>query len=112
MLNKFRHVIKIINPTSELDEFGHRVEGTDKEIVCAAEVRPMGSNERVSAYQMQSGQTHVVTTHFQPALKEVTGEWRMELDGRRLNIVGIPRNVGERNEFFVFDVSEGGTDGH
>lgn len=77
-----------------------------------ADVRPMGSNERMAAMQMQSGGTHVVTVRYQSELASVTGEDRILFGSRTFNIVGIPRNIDERNRVLAMDVTEGGADGH
>uniref|UniRef100_A0A193SBN8 Phage head-tail adaptor n=1 Tax=biofilter metagenome TaxID=1070537 RepID=A0A193SBN8_9ZZZZ len=66
----------------------------------------MGSTERLAAAQMESGQTHVVTVHFRPALAAAKGSWRILLGERRFGVVGLPRNIDEGNRKLVFDCTE------
>lgn len=109
---QFDKRIRIERPSTELDDYGHRVEGWELVAEVWAAVRPMGSTERLAAFQMQSGQTHVITTRYSAALALARGEWRMVFKGRPLNIIGLPRNPDEGNVWLVFDCTEGGADGH
>lgn len=126
---KLRKRITIERPTVEVGAYGHRVDGWEVVANCFAEIRPVGSRERMAASQMQSGQTHVVTVRFQPKLKEASGEWRIVFKSHRnieawseyyetgffirtFNILGLPRNLSERDNYLIFDTLEGGTDGH
>lgn len=104
--------VRVERPSTATGAFGHRLPGWELVAEVWANLRPMGSNERVAAFQMQSGQTHVVTVRYSSALAAGTGAWRMVCGTRHFNIVGLPRNIGERNEWIVFDCTEGGTDGH
>ena len=72
-----------------------------------AHVRPMGSNERVAAAQMQSGQPHVVTVRYQGALAAADGSWWIEHRGRTLAIIGLPENHDERDRWLRFRCAEG-----
>jgi SPP1 family predicted phage head-tail adaptor len=109
---RFAHRITVQRPGTAVDGFGHRVPGWQTVATVWAAVRPMGSNERVAAAQMQSGQTHVVTTRYSPALAALRGECRLVLGARTFNLVGFPRNVDEADRYLVFDCTEGGADGH
>lgn len=109
---KYDKRIRIERPSTASGAFGHRPPGWELVAEVWAAVRPMGSNERVAAFQMQSGQTHVISTGYQPALAVARGEWRMVMGARTFNIVGLPRNPDEKNEELVFDCTEGGADGH
>jgi SPP1 family predicted phage head-tail adaptor len=107
-----RHRITIQKPTDQLDTFGHRLKNWDDVATVWAEVRPMGSNERLLAFQMQSGQSHVIKTRWMPELKDVSGEYRIVFEGRLFNIIGRPRNVTEKDDYLIFDTREGNADAH
>ena len=104
--------IRIERPSTAVDEFGQRIEGWQLVAEVWAAVRPMGSTERLAASQMQSGQTHVITTRYSAVLAAARGEWRIVFKGRPLNIIGLPRNPNEGNVSLIFDCTEGGADGH
>jgi len=107
-----RHRIRIEQPTEVKDQFGHRTKVWTELVSCWAEVRPAGSNERLVAHQMQSGQTHVVTVRWQPVMDSVSGENRIVFNGRLFNIIGKPRNYTERDTYVIIDTSEGYSDAH
>lgn len=100
-------LIRFERPSDDVDRYGDPI--GDWELVSAvwAAIRPVGSNERMAALQMQSGQTHVVTTRYSAALTQAKGEWRIVFGARILQLVGQPRNPDERNESLVFDCTEG-----
>lgn len=110
MIGSLSHRIKIQKPSDEVGEFGHRVIDWADYLECWAEVRPLGSNERLIAFQMQNGQTHVVKARWQEAMSEVTGQYRIVFGDRIFNIVGRPRNVTEKDKFIIFDTHEGTDD--
>jgi SPP1 family predicted phage head-tail adaptor len=109
---KMRHRIRIEKPTDQVDGFGHRLKDWVEVATVSAEVRPVGSNERLIAFQMQSGQTHVITARWSEALAAVSGDCRIMFQDRLFNIIGRPRNVTEKNRFIVFDTREGNADAH
>lgn len=111
-IGKLHHKITIEKPSVTVAEFGHRVTDWTCVECLFADVRPMGSSERVSAFKMQSGATHVVTVRYQQSLSVVNGECRIVFGDRIFNIVGKPRNFDERGRWLIMDVTEGGTDGH
>lgn len=110
--NKLHHKITFQRASSTVADFGHRVDGWTNIATVFADVRPMGSNERMAAMQMQSGGTHVVTVRYQSDLESLTGKDRVLFGSRTFNIVGLPRNIDERNRVLAMDVTEGGADGH
>lgn len=110
--NKLHHKITFQRPSSTAGDFGHRVDGWTDIATVFADLRPMGSNERMAAMQMQSGGTHVVTVRYQSNLCSLTGKDRILFGSRTFNIVGLPRNIDERNRVLAMDVTEGGADGH
>jgi len=110
--NKLVHKITFQRPLSTVADFGHRVDTWTDIATVFADVRPMGSNERVAAMQMQSGGTHIVTVRYQSNLCSVTGKDRILFGSRTFNIVGLPRNIDERHRVLAMDVTEGGADGH
>lgn len=109
---KLNQRITFERPANAAGSFGHSPPVWVAVAQAWAHIRPMGSNERMAAFQMQSGQTHVVTVRYTPALAAARGEWRIVYGTRTFNIVGLPRNIDERNEMLIFDCSEGGADGH
>jgi SPP1 family predicted phage head-tail adaptor len=109
---KLRHRIKIQKPTETKDQFGHRLKTWTDVVECWAEVRPTGSNERLVAFQMQTGQSHVITARWQAVMDSVTGNHRIVFQSRLFNIIGRPRNVTEKDTYIVFDTAEGLADGH
>ncbi|MFI8616489.1 phage head closure protein [Acidovorax sp. NPDC077693] len=104
--------VRFEKPSDVVARFGHRAEGWALVKEAWVRIRPVGSNERLAASQMQSGQTHVVETGYHPALAVAVGSWRIVFGTRTFNIVGLPRNRNEANELLTFDCSEGGADGH
>jgi len=109
---KLNKRVTIERPTDEKDKFGHRKQAWTLVDTVWAGIRPMGSNERVAAAQMHSGQTHVITTRWHESLAAVDGAHRIVCGTRHFNIVGLPRNINEGGRWLVFDATEGGTDGH
>ena len=94
-------------PTNAVDDYGQPVPGGFADVATVfAAIRPMGSNERLAAAQMQSGQTHVVTVRYSAALAAATGAWRIVFGTRAFGIVGLPRCPDERREWLVFDCTE------
>ena len=94
-------------PTAALDEFGQPVPGGFEDVATVwAAIRPVGSNERLAAAQMQSGQTHVITVRYSATLAAAAGSWRIAHGGRLFGIVGLPRNLREAREALVFDCTE------
>lgn len=106
---KLTNRIRFERPSDAVDKYGDPVGGWEVVATVWAAIRPMGSNERMAALQMQSGQTHVVTTRYSPALAAARGEWRIVFKGRVFQLVGQPRNPNEANVELVFDCTEGPT---
>ena len=99
--------IRFERPSEAVDRYGDPVGGWEVVSTVWAAIRPMGSNERMAALQMQSSQTHVVTTRYSAALAQAKGEWRIVFGARILQLAGQPRNPDERNERLLFDCTEG-----
>lgn len=94
-------------PTSGVDDYGQPVPGGFEDVATVwAYIRPTGSNERLAAAQMQSGQTHVVTARYQQALAVASGSWRIKYGTRLFGIVGLPRNIDEGRHTLIFDCVE------
>ena len=108
---KLNKRVTIQRPAVAKDSFGHRTHAWTPALTVWAGIRPMGSNERVAAAQMQSGQTHVITTRWHQALAVVDGSFRIVCGDRSFNIIGLPRNINEGGRWLVFDTTEGGADG-
>ncbi len=99
--------ITLQKPGNAVDDYGQPVPGSFDDVATVwAAIRPMGSNERLAASQMQSGQTHVVTVRYQSALAAATGAWRIVYGARTFGIVGLPRNHDEAGRWLVFDCVE------
>lgn len=101
--------IRFERPSEAVDKYGDPIGGWEAVATVWAAIRPMGTNERMAALQIQSGQTHVVTTRYSAALAQARGEWRIVFKGRVLQSVGQPRNPDEANVSLVFDCREGPT---
>lgn len=101
--------ISFERPSDAVDKYGDPIGGWDLVTTVWAAIRPMGVSERLSALQMQSGQTHVVTVRYSQALAGARGEWRILFKGRVFKIVGQPRNPDEHGASLVFDCTEGPT---
>lgn len=101
--------LRFESPSEEVDRYGDPLPGWTLVRECWAAIRPMGVSERLTAMQMQSGQTHVVTVRYVPALAAARGDWRIVFKGRVFQIVGQPRNPNEANVELVFDCTEGPT---
>ena len=94
-------------PTSAVDDYGQPMPGGFAEVVTVfAAIRPTGSSERLAAAQMQSGQTHMLQTHWRADLAAATGAWRIVYGSRTFGIVGLPRNPDEAGRWLVFDCVE------
>ena len=94
-------------PTNAVDDYGQPEPGGFADVATVfAAIRPMGSNERLAAAQMQSGQTHVVTVRYSAALAAATGAWRIVYGARTFGIVGLPRDIDEGHRWLVFDCVE------
>ena len=101
------HRVTFQQPTNAVDDYGQPVPGGFADVASVfANVRPMGSSERLAAAQMQSGQTHVVTVRYSPALAVATGAWRIKYGSRLLGIVGLPRDFDEAHRELTFDCTE------
>lgn len=94
-------------PTAAVDDYGQPLPGGYEDVAQVwAAVRPTGSSERLAAAQMQSGQTHVLQTHWRADLSAATGSWRIQYGARTFGIVGLPRNPDEAGRWLVFDCVE------
>lgn len=102
-------LVSIEAPADTVDKYGDPVAGWAEIAKASAHIRPMGVSERLASLQMQSGQTHVVTTRYTAALAAAKGEWRILFKGRVFQLVGQPRNPDEANVSLVFDCTEGPT---
>ena len=99
--------ITLQKPGSAVDDYGQPVPGSFDDVATVwAAIRPMGSNERLAASQMQSGQTHVLTVRHTGSLAAATGAWRIVYGARTFGIVGLPRNPAEAGRWLVFDCVE------
>lgn len=104
--------VRVERPAAAKGQYGHRAPGWELVAEGWASIRPTGSNERLAAFQMQSGQTHVVSMPYKAALTTVRGDCRIVYGARVFSVVGMPRNPREANEEIVMDCTEGGADGH
>jgi SPP1 family predicted phage head-tail adaptor len=108
-IGQLQHRVTFQRPAPARDEFGQPLPGAagyvDVITVWAA-IRPTGSNERLAAAQMQSGQTHVITTHYRADLAAATGAWRITMGARAFGITGLPRDIDERHQWLVLDATE------
>jgi len=94
-------------PTNAVDDYGQPVPGGFADVATVfAAIRPTGSNERVAAAQMESGQTHVITVRWSAPLAAAQGSWRIVFGARAFGIVGLPRCPDERREWLIFDCTE------
>lgn len=101
------HRVTFQQPTNAVDDYGQPVPGGFADVATVfAAIRPMGSNERLAASQMQSGQTHVLTVRHTGSLAAATGAWRIVYGARAFGIVGLPRNPDEAGRWLVFDCVE------
>ena len=103
--------VRVERPSAAKGHYGHRAQGWELVAEGWASIRPAGSNERLAAFQMQSGQTHVVAMPYQAALEAVRGDCRIVYGARVLRVVGMPRNPREANEEIVMDCTEGNEHG-
>lgn len=101
------HRVTFQQPTNAVDDYGQPVPGGFADVATVfAAIRPMGSNERVAAAQMESGQTHVITVRWSAPLAAAQGSWRIVFGARAFGIVGLPRCPDERREWLIFDCTE------
>ena len=99
--------ITLQKPGNAVDDYGQPVPGSFDDVATVwAAIRPTGSNERVAAAQMESGQTHVITVRWSAPLAAAQGSWRIVFGARTFGIVGLPRNPDEAGRWLVFDCVE------
>ncbi len=99
--------ITLQKPGNAVDDYGQPVPGSFDDVATVwAAIRPTGSNERVAAAQMESGQTHVITVRWSAPLAAAQGSWRIVYGARTFGIVGLPRNIDEAGRWLVFDCVE------
>lgn len=98
--------------SAEKDRFGRYTPEPQLVATAWASIRPVGASEALAAAQLQSGQTHVITVRYRPALAAIGGECWFQMGARVFNIVGLPTNAREANEWLRFQVKEGSGHGH
>ena len=104
---RLNHRVTFQQPTNSVDDYGQPVPGSFDDVATVwAAIRPTGSNERVAAAQMESGQTHVITVRWSAPLAAAQGSWRIVFGARAFGIVGLPRCPDERREWLIFDCTE------
>ena len=89
-----RHLITIEHKTTEAGDFSDTPELWEPFAKIWAMVRPLRGEEILQAQQVHEKVTHKVTSR--PWVPGVTNEMRVDLAGRKLNIVSSI-NVDERN---------------
>ena len=97
---------------ADKDRYGHYTPEPQLVATAWAAIRPVGATETLAAAQLQSGQTHVITVRYRPALAAIRGECWFQMGTRIFNIVGLPANIDEANTWLRFQAKEGTGHGH
>jgi len=98
-------------------DFGHPVDTwgavTGAPVTVWASIKPVGGSQRLAAMAQQADLSHTVVVRYHPAFSVpvVAARWRI-LYGSRTFAVQAARELGDSREWIMFDVQEGGADGH
>lgn len=109
--------VQIQQRTSAPGEFGHPVNTwgpvTGAPTTVWASIKPLGGNQRMAAMAQQADLSHTVLVRYHPAfaVPVVAARWRI-VYGSRTFAVQAAREIGDSREWIMFDVQEGGADGH
>jgi SPP1 family predicted phage head-tail adaptor len=95
-------------------DFGHPVDSWEPVVPTVwASVRPLGGRELIAAQAVQAALTHTIVVRYQAALAVPVqaAQWRIVYGARHFNVLSA-REMGDARQHLIFDVQEGGADGH
>ncbi|MDS9468698.1 phage head closure protein [Paracoccus sp. MBLB3053] len=78
-------------PVEEVDADGMIVQGWTLQFTCAAHIRYLRGSEAVMQARLQSKAPAVVTIRDFAAARQITSEWRVEIDDRTFDLKEDPR---------------------
>ncbi|WP_299847946.1 head-tail adaptor protein [uncultured Paracoccus sp.] len=88
-------------PVEERDADGMLVQGWLLRFTCAANVCYLRGSEAVMQARLQSKAPAIVTVRDFPQTRQVTSEWRVEIDGRTFHLKEDPRPEGRMQAMLV-----------
>lgn len=85
---------RFYEPYEAVDEDGQVVQDWLLRFTCAAHVHYLRGSEAVMQARLQSKAPAIVTVRDFPEARQVTSEWRVEIDGRTFHLKEDPRPEG------------------
>ncbi len=80
----------------DVDADGMIVQGWQLQFACAAHVHYLRGSEAVMQARMQSKSPAIVSVRDFPAARQITSEWRCEIDGKTYDLKEDPRRGQDR----------------
>lgn len=112
---RLKHAVRIERRAQAPGDFGHPVDVWEPVMSeRAAEVLPISGRERLASYAVQGSHTHTVLTRWHELLdvpSHVASKWRIVHRSRSYNVISCSALQGGK-QWIVFNVEEGGADGH
>jgi len=104
--------VTIQRRSGTLDAYGQPVAGWADVATVWANVRPIGTVERLRSMELRTSISHTIAVRYQPVLAHPveSGAWRILYAGRILAVTGS-RDLEEAGRWIVFDCVEGPVDG-
>lgn len=84
------------SPILERDPDGNLLSGWKDEGTVWAHVLPLRGGEEVMQARMQSKAPAIVTVRASSLARQITAEWRVEIDGRSYDVKEPPRETQDR----------------
>lgn len=94
-------------------EFGHPVEVWVLVAEVHGSINPLGGRELIAAQAVQAALTHTIMVRYKPALAVPVqaAQWRIRHNARVFAVIAS-QELKDARQHIIFDVQEGGTDGH
>lgn len=112
---RLKHRVRIEQRAQVTGDFGQPVDAWAPVMASvAAEVLPISGRERLAAYAVQGSHTHTVLVRWHRLLdvpSHVAAKWRIVHGSRHYNVMSCSALQGGR-QWLIFNVEEGGADGH
>lgn len=113
---RLKHRVRIERRSQAPGGFGQPADAWEAVLpgTVAAEVLPISGRERLAAFAVQGSHTHTVLVRWHALLdvsSHTAAHWRIVHGTRTYNVRACSALQGSR-QWLVFDVEEGGADGH
>lgn len=87
---KLTRRIDVMEPTTVKDSsYGSFTKTFVNKCVVWGHIEQLRGQEKLIAAQLDSTTTHKVTIHWSPQVKGITSEWRLQYDGRTMEIESV-----------------------